>query len=351
MARELHIRKHRHGMTLVELLVVIGIMTLLMAVSIPMIRPAFQDRYVREAGRQVNAFFSSAQSRAAELGRPVAVWIERVDASELGSRHATRLYLADVAPSFTGATLSSRAIVAPIGVTKGTLNFVMNDPVDPTITDPDNLTPNILTTLLAQGERFTIRFDHKGFVYNGQRTGPTTWVVDIPLGVPAGAEAGGRGLTFELTRGPSRSAAAPLTLPGDSVIDLSVSGMGTTGNEFDSVTVAPWTESPVIVSFAPSGRVEYVYMAGTAMRPFAPIHFLIGRKSRVVNPFTTSVANPVTANLADPACLWITISERTGTVLSSDNSDTSQLPPATLVPARIGAARELARMSRQKGGR
>jgi prepilin-type N-terminal cleavage/methylation domain-containing protein len=334
MARELHIRKHRHGMTLVELLVVIGIMTLLMAVSIPMIRPAFQDRYVREAGRQVNAFFSSAQSRAAELGRPVAVWIERVDASELGSRHATRLYLADVAPSFTGATLDSRATVSSAGI----INFSAVD-------------QQVLTTLLALGERFTIKFDHKGFLYHGKRSGPLVWEILVPLGVPAGAEAGGPGLTYELTRGPSRSTAAPLALPGDSVIDLSVSGIGPTGNEFDSVTVAPWTESPVIVSFAPSGRVEYVYMAGTAMRPFAPIHFLIGRKSRVVNPFTSSVANPVTANLADPACLWITISERTGTVLSSDNADTSQLPPVATVPVRIGAARELARMSRQKGGR
>lgn len=334
MARELHIRKHRHGLTLVELLMVIGIMTLLMAVSIPMIRPAFQDRYMREAARQVNAFFSSAQSRAAELGRPVAVWIERVDDSELGSRNATRLFLAEVPPSFTGATLDSRVTVD----SSGGLNF-------------SGIDQQILTTLLGPGERFTIRFDHKGFLYHGKRTAPFSWEIQMPLGVPPGADLSGPGVTYELTRGPTRSAAAPLVLPGDSVIDLSMSGLGPTGNEFDSATVAPWTASPVIVSFAPSGRVEYVYMAATAIRPFAPLHFLIGRKARVVNPFTSSVANPTTANLADPTCLWITISERTGTVLTSDNSDTSQLPPATPVPARIGAARELARMSRQKGGR
>ncbi len=106
MARE-YARKHdRHGMTLVELLMVIGIMTLLLAVSIPMIRPAFQDRYMREAARQVNAFSLAG----AKHGRPSwddrwRVWIERVDATELGSRHATRLYLAEVAASFTGASL------------------------------------------------------------------------------------------------------------------------------------------------------------------------------------------------------------------------------------------------------
>jgi hypothetical protein len=83
---------------------------------------------------------------------------------------------------------------------------------------------------------------------------------------------------------------------------------------------------------------------------------LIGRKARVVNPVVTDVSNPQTANLADPTCLWITISNRTGSIITSDNADTSFVPPGTLplplVPsARIRAAREFARSSVQKGGR
>jgi hypothetical protein len=266
------------------------------------------------------------------------VWIERYDGTELGSRHATRLFLAEVAPSFTGATLDSRATVSNTGV----INFSAND-------------QQVLATLLVPTERFTIRFDHKGFLYHGQYlTGPTRWVIGIPLGIPPGADPiqNPNGLTFELTRGPTRSAAAPLVLPGDSVLDLSVSGIGPMGWEFDSgPTGPPWPVSPVIVSFAPSGRIEYVYRAGIAERPFAPLHFLIGRKARVVNPTPASVANPVTANLADPTCLWITISERTGGVITSDNADTSQLLPAASVATRIGVARDFARRSSQKGGR
>jgi hypothetical protein len=308
-------------------------MTLLLAVSIPMIRPAFQDRYLREAARQVNAFFSSAQARAAELGRPVAVWIERVDTTPIGSRHARRLFLAEVAPSFTGATLNSRATVSSTGI----IAFNAAD-------------QQILSTLLVLNERFTIRFDHKGFLYHGKRSGPTTWEILIPLGIPPGADASVNpaGVTYELTRGPTRSAAAPLVLPADSVLDLSVSGMGPKGWQFDSATAG---DLPVIVSFAPSGRVEYVYAAGIAERPSAPIHFLIGRRARVVNPTPASVASPITANLADPTCLWITISERTGTAITSDNADTSQLLQTTSVADRIGAAREFARRSAQKGGR
>ena len=60
--------RRRHGLTLVELLMVITIMTILMVVAIPMIRPAFQDRNLREAARQVNTFLRVAQARAARTG-------------------------------------------------------------------------------------------------------------------------------------------------------------------------------------------------------------------------------------------------------------------------------------------
>ena len=115
--------KRCQGMTLVELLMVISIMTILLVVAIPMIRPAFQDRNLREASRMVNAFFAGAKARAAETGRPVGVWIERLDGTAMGARTARRLYIAEVAPSFSGSTLSSRAGVVetsrPIGIFGG----------------------------------------------------------------------------------------------------------------------------------------------------------------------------------------------------------------------------------------
>ncbi|MHB0957648.1 MAG: pilus assembly FimT family protein [Pirellulaceae bacterium] len=334
--------RDRLGMTLVELLMVITILTILMVVAIPMIRPAFQDRNLREAARQVNVFCEGAKSRAAGLGRPVGVWIERFDATELGSRHATRLYMAEVAPSFTGASLGSRATVAPAGLNVGMLNLAGAD-------------EGILSTMIAPGERFTIKFDHQGYDYPGRRLSAGGFEIQIPLGVPPGT-ATAPGLPYEITRGPTRSAVAPLTLPGDSVIDLAVSGIGPTGWEMDSQSVAPWVASPIIIMFAPTGRVDHVYMAGQASRPFAPLHLLIGRKAKVVNPHVTDVSVPTVANLADPTSLWITIAHRTGSIITSDNADTSYILPTTpptqsATSARIKAAREFARSSVQKGGR
>jgi prepilin-type N-terminal cleavage/methylation domain-containing protein len=343
MASAKRIQPGRRGLTLIELLMVVSIMTILLVVAIPMMRPAFQDRYLREGARTVSAFFAGAQARAAELGRPVGVWIERVDGTELGSRQAVRLYMAEVPPSFTGALLDSRVRVAASGTT-GTLQFEdANDGI-------------VLGTIMSVGERFTIKFDHKGYDYVGECKA-SAFEITIPTGVvPPGAEVAGRGVPYEITRGPTRSSVNPLVLPADSTIDLSLSGMGTTGRQLDSAIAAPWTATPVVIMFAPSGRVDYMLIAGQPVRPFAPIHLLVGRRARVVNPLTTDLADREKTNLADPTCLWVTISERTGSIFTSDNADTSFVPPVTPPPpydhsVRMKAARELARSSVQKGGR
>jgi len=330
----------RHGLTLVELLMVISIMALLMVVAVPMIRPAFQDRYVREAARVLESYLFGAQARAAETGRPVGVWIERVGDTDMGSRSAVRLYMAETAPNFTGTLLDSRVRVAASGLI-GTLQFA----------DINDLA--VLRTITSLNDRFTIKFDHKGHDYRGQRTAADTFEIEMPLGAPPGAGASGPGVSYEITLPPARSAVGSVQLPADSVIDLSLSGTGMTGRQLDPAAVAPLITSPVVIMFAPGGRVDRVYLGGQPEQVFAPIHLFVGRRARVLNPATASAAdlsNPARANLADTTCMWVTISDRTGTVVTTDNADTSYLTTPTLTD-RLRAARQLARASAQKGGR
>ena len=67
----------RGGVTLVELLVVIFIMLLITAITIPVIAPAMANRHVREAARMVDSYINGARTRALLAGHPVGVMLER----------------------------------------------------------------------------------------------------------------------------------------------------------------------------------------------------------------------------------------------------------------------------------
>ncbi|MFO7903485.1 MAG: prepilin-type N-terminal cleavage/methylation domain-containing protein [Pirellulaceae bacterium] len=348
MAQERHFRR---GMTLVELLMVVAIMTVLMAVAIPMVRPAFRDRQLREAARQMNVFFSGAKARAAESGRPFGVWME-VQADPDSGPYAVQLHMAEVAPDFTGAVLGERCTVEQTGPTTGQLHFWLPDG-----TQQDT---EYLERLLNPDrvEKFHIGFDHKGPVYKCEHDPSNAGVFEIfiPRGVPPGtrhpsdpSNPGPRpvGQTFEITRAPNKSIVTPLTLPGDAVIDLTVSGVGLGANT--NSFAAASANMPLMVMFNPTGQVKTVRMDNVSWQPTGSIYLMIGRRAKVVTPGGAGFSDPEVSNVADPANLWLTINSRTGAVTTEDNAATS--PASMSVQARIKAAREFARGSRQKGGR
>jgi type II secretory pathway pseudopilin PulG len=332
---------------LVELLVVLTIMTLLFAVAVPLMRPAFEDRNLREATRQINAIIAGARARAAQSGRPAGIWLERLDASPLGSRSCIQIFQAEVAPSFAGATTNTS--LAYIDTALGKLVFT------------NAADAQVLRTIVQPGEVFTIKFDYKGITYTCARpVDPLDSTFDVslpPLGAPPGADSS-PGRPYQITRAPVRSIVTPLALPGDTVVDLSMSGAGTDGRQFDPYngSMAPIlpADAPVMVTFNPSGGIDYVYVGNASFRPFGPVHLLIGRIQNVVDPLdpaTDFTNQTVPKNLTDPSCLWLTINHRTGSVTTTENVDTQSLPAATTLPLRIKAAREFARDAIRKGGR
>ncbi len=71
-------RSHPFGLTLVELLVVLGITTLLAAVILPSVRTILADRKTSQAAIVVRNFIEAARSRAIGRNRTVAVVLERL---------------------------------------------------------------------------------------------------------------------------------------------------------------------------------------------------------------------------------------------------------------------------------
>lgn len=100
-------------MTLVELLVVVVLITVLVSTAIPVISPGGDDRKIREASRNLNAYLQGAQARAQETGRPFGVALRRLSAATgRGEDNAVSSVVeyVEVPPHFTGfgATSSVR---------------------------------------------------------------------------------------------------------------------------------------------------------------------------------------------------------------------------------------------------
>lgn len=121
----------RGGMTLVELLVVIVLISTLVSTAIPIISPGGEDRKLREASRGINAYFQGAQARAIQTGRPFGVAMRRLsEDTGRGDDNAvvTRLEYVEVPPPYSGFDKSSLARVCVAtgnnGVRQLALQFV-----------------------------------------------------------------------------------------------------------------------------------------------------------------------------------------------------------------------------------
>lgn len=104
----------RSGMTLVELLVVIVLVTTLVTTAIPIISPGGDNKKIREASRNLNAYLQGAQARAIETGRPFGVAFQRLSAdTERGADNAVcvRAEYVEVPPHYSGVDGSSLARV------------------------------------------------------------------------------------------------------------------------------------------------------------------------------------------------------------------------------------------------
>jgi type II secretory pathway pseudopilin PulG len=122
------------GMTLVELLVVIVLVTTLVTTVIPIISPGGDDKRLREASRNLNAYLQGAQARAIETGRPFGVAFQRLSAdTERGADNAVciRAEYVEVPPHYSGFSPTSAVRIA-----RSTL---YNPPGNNTLDGPDEV--------------------------------------------------------------------------------------------------------------------------------------------------------------------------------------------------------------------
>src|SRR6478672_8785942 len=111
-------RRPRSAYTLAEMLVVMTIMLILVAITLPAIKNVMQGGNSRESSRQLNAYFAMAKARALQTGRPCGVMMMcdlPLGLSEPGTglngmplwptKLVTKLYLAEVPQPYSGSTI------------------------------------------------------------------------------------------------------------------------------------------------------------------------------------------------------------------------------------------------------
>jgi hypothetical protein len=115
---------------------------------------------------------------------------------------------------------------------------------------------------------------------------------DLPMSVP-----------FQIYRKPRQATGAPVMLTGNVVIDLTKSGMGAGGTEFQE-----GGSRQLIIMFSPAGNVDRVYINDkSSLTPTSPIHLLLGRFDKVGKE----------EQLKDKMNFWVSIGNQSGQVTTS----------------------------------
>ncbi len=311
----------RLGMTLVELLTVITILTILMAVAIPVMRPALKDRKLREASRQLNTYISVAKAKAAETGRPHGITIIQ---SPTVASTAYQVFVAETPIPFAGETLGETAKMyagaAPAGYAGQAI-----------ITDSQSL--------VKTGDY--IRFNFKGPKYYLTASGGVQNTLNFApasgepwprLNIVDTSDSSGR-MQFQVFRQPVLSGTPPLQLPTGTVIDLQYSGVGYDGTEMAGA-------STVTVMFTPSGGIDRIL--GFNWTIPGTLHLLVGRveQAGALETDTTKL------NIVDGTASWISIGHQTGTVTTAENYFDGNAAAQT-----VRKARTIAQTKQTMGGR
>lgn len=311
------------GYTLVELLIVIMIALLLMVVSLPTIKSVMEDARPREASRILNTMIFTAKARAAQAGNPAGIEFVYDTNAVTGAARCTQMYMCEIPAIYAGDNVDSRVVVNT-SMSPWTLDF--------------RGTANNLPSLLDASNQFWIRINHRGPWYtvdgsSGYQIQPTN--IRPPTSDTSG-------YSFQIRRPPVR-VGNPVEMPKSTAIDMTYSGMGPSGTDFNS------TGTYLRVLFSPSGHVESYTLAGANPLPATgTLHFLIGLAAKVspsANAFDLEQSNLVDAN-----ALWVSVGRTTGIVTTNENA-AAPVTGSPMLTAYLQACREYATNREQKGGR
>ena len=265
-------KKPTRGLTLMELLVTIMIMGIMIAVAVPVIRPPVDARSVKEAARMVSTALASARTKSIETGQSWGVQFTPLgsDPRQVGTLHFVR----SVSPSMGTGTVTGGVWSGGL-TTSGTLR--LNGYLD--YACPDDGSGSLEGTL-----------SH-----------------DPP---PDGS------YDFQFYPAPQKSSLMPIQLPSRAVVDMGLSGVGTTYG---------LTNTPVKITFTQTGEVDKIHDLNSSVALSDRLYLLIGKPGKTSDTADASDSEYESDeqarednNLLDGENIWVSINPRTGAVQSAE---------------------------------
>ena len=318
------------GMTLVELLVVVAIMVLLLAVSVPMLRPMLQSQKTSHAAQVLAGAFKHARTKAI---------------------HEQRSYGIRLIPFETAPTTAVQLHLQKTGI--GIANVV--NPLDIRVRVEDGM---IIPYRFEEGawqqvdwseladvfqhfeEGYRIQFNRLGrsLGYRKSETGDG-FQLDSPYDAVTLPEDESNenkdAMEYRISKqdeGITLAWLPPVVMPRGTIVDLAFSG----GES--KVPDAFSRGDEVIVMFSPAGYVDRVYINGEEYEVNEMLYFCVGDWDRQVDMYGNTLAEDGKSNLAAPATYWVTLHPKTGGIRIAENAP---IPSGSDDPIR--AARRFAR--------
>jgi prepilin-type N-terminal cleavage/methylation domain-containing protein len=353
--RSNHRPHDRRGVTLVELLIVIGITSLIAAVALPSVKTLLKDRKTNQAAIQVRGFIESAKAMAIAKGREVAVVLDRMsdsgdynpaannwfstEARDLHRNTVLRLSLAEVLPPYTGdldnstcilELSDSQAAAAFPQFNRALININQNPSlarlIDSKLIDKIAFSDRMETfEVLVDDCTYDLSTGIARIEYINSRTASRAIVNRAPSRVSAGPH------TFRIYCKPRRLYAKPMQLPKGTCIDMSLSGRGVDGFSFSAQQIEAFDPKntlgvnqvrPIYLVFDSQGAMASLYgnfsgqPAMTKVLPTSDVYLLVGKTDKVVFPGATFNNTTLyqASNLADSTSYWVKVSASGGQV-------------------------------------
>ncbi len=350
-------RRHDSGLTLVELLVALAVISVLAGIALPSVKNSLKAQKLTRAATLLQSAIQEGRARSIGRGGGGGVIIERLgDETVEGRSQSIQLRLAVAPPPYAGEAGSPNPFLGvntnatPSNATDDVISLWFPPSASQMIRSADDINAQNFPTLINKGD----------IVQVGDAGLPLT-IVDIAPGIDT-AQRNADGLTsfeipsptdwirvellcsernldltrfvrrqppFAITRAPRPAMAMPIQMPKGTMIDLTASGIGRYGNQFSPMAIdgnyldiqsgapnPPFTTGPrdyrsIYILFGARGEVSRVVaaqlVAGVPELSEIPvtgdIHLLVGEagelKTAPDDQLESTDPNPLTDEAKD----------------------------------------------------